>query len=291
MVKQEKKENGASDPNAPQGQAAQQPPQGFQYYPGYGYYPQKYPYYIPPAPRTQRSEKPKIAGALLIVAAMLGMIFSVFMVGMPMFFENIEDAPHMSGELTSIGGTITDETNAPLPNVTVTILDTGMFVRTDANGTYRMNGVPVGYHQIRYEKTGYNTIMYGKTVGFDIDYAEHGPGSWRSIDDTENTFDFTMTPGASTVELGETKDVHDEFPGPFRTIMTSLGVLTLVFSVVALVGGIMALRREHYGLAVVGSILGIFSIGFILGAVLALIALFILLLSSKEFKRKENGYQ
>lgn len=55
--------------------------------------------------------------------------------------------------------------------------------------------------------------------------------------------------------------------------------VTLICSIVALIGGIFALKRKNYGIVVAGSLVGIFSFGLIL----AIVALFVLLLASDEF--------
>ncbi|MFW6041107.1 MAG: hypothetical protein ACOC85_04655 [Thermoplasmatota archaeon] len=46
-----------------------------------------------------------------------------------------------------------------------------------------------------------------------------------------------------------------------------------------MIGGIFALKRKNYGIVVAGSLVGIFSFGLIL----AIVALFVLLLASDEF--------
>lgn len=64
--------------------------------------------------------------------------------------------------------------------------------------------------------------------------------------------------------------------------------LELFVGFVALVGGVMALRRVHWGIAVIGGIFGLLTFGifFIEGTVLALIGLVYIILSKAEFRRK-----
>ena len=62
------------------------------------------------------------------------------------------------------------------------------------------------------------------------------------------------------------------------------GAIAFILSILALLGGVMALRRRMWGLALVGSILGLFSIGFFgLSSLLSLIALIVLVMSKDEF--------
>jgi uncharacterized membrane protein len=62
-------------------------------------------------------------------------------------------------------------------------------------------------------------------------------------------------------------------------------VIAIVLSLVAILGGYFAMHRKNFAIAMVGAIAGIFTIGFFIGTVLAIIALFVLLLSHKEFKK------
>ena len=61
-------------------------------------------------------------------------------------------------------------------------------------------------------------------------------------------------------------------------------IFGLVFSALVFVGGIMAIRRKSWGLAMAGSILGLFTIGiFFSASVFSLIGLGLLLISRREF--------
>jgi hypothetical protein len=57
----------------------------------------------------------------------------------------------------------------------------------------------------------------------------------------------------------------------------------MICSIVALIGGYFSLRRKNYVLVLVSSIVAIFSFGFFIGSMLAIIALIIVIISSKEF--------
>lgn len=63
------------------------------------------------------------------------------------------------------------------------------------------------------------------------------------------------------------------------------GIIGSILSIIALAGGIVALRRRGWGLAIVGSILGLFTIGpYFLASVLALIGLILIVISRKDFR-------
>lgn len=73
--------------------------------------------------------------------------------------------------------------------------------------------------------------------------------------------------------------------GGFGAIMIVCGVVGIIFSIIALVGGVMAIQRKMWGLALAGSILGLFTIGFVfVSSILSLIALILIALSKSEFQ-------
>ena len=78
--------------------------------------------------------------------------------------------------------------------------------------------------------------------------------------------------------------VADPFFGSLGTIFLICGIIGTIFSVFALIGGIMAIQRRLWGLALTGSILGLFIIGFVgISSLLSLIALILIAVSHREF--------
>lgn len=68
-----------------------------------------------------------------------------------------------------------------------------------------------------------------------------------------------------------------------QDFMAVCGVILIVFAVIAVLGGIFALQRRFFGLAVAGGVFGLLGIGFVLGALLGLIGLIFVVLSRSEF--------
>jgi len=67
-------------------------------------------------------------------------------------------------------------------------------------------------------------------------------------------------------------------------LLILIGAVGVIFGLFAIIGGAMAVRRKSWGLALVGSILGLFTIGFVGEAtVLSLIALILIAISRREF--------
>ena len=74
-----------------------------------------------------------------------------------------------------------------------------------------------------------------------------------------------------------------------QSILFTCGIIGCILSIFALTGGIVALKRKAWGLALLGGILGLFTIGpFFLGSILALIGLILIALSKKDFNKITN---
>ena len=77
-----------------------------------------------------------------------------------------------------------------------------------------------------------------------------------------------------------------------NTVLNVCGAITLIFGLFLLIGGIFAIKRVHWMIALIGSILGLFTIGpMFTGSILSLVALILLFLAKDEFKGKGNKLQ
>ena len=70
------------------------------------------------------------------------------------------DPPVTDGDISG-GVNLYDDKNIPLPNdgMTVTIVGRSESAVTDAEGRFRLEGVPFGSYQLRYEKNGFGTFI------------------------------------------------------------------------------------------------------------------------------------
>ncbi len=66
-------------------------------------------------------------------------------------------------------------------------------------------------------------------------------------------------------------------------IIVICGAIGIIFSLIALIGGVFAIQRKMWGLALAGGILGLFSLGYVIGSILALVGLILVAISRKEF--------
>jgi hypothetical protein len=70
-----------------------------------------------------------------------------------------------------------------------------------------------------------------------------------------------------------------------QSILVSCGIIGCILSIFALAGGIVAVKRKAWGLAIVGGILGLFTIGpYLLGSIMSLIGLILVVVSRKDFQ-------
>jgi len=67
-------------------------------------------------------------------------------------------------------------------------------------------------------------------------------------------------------------------------IIIVCGAIAIILSLLTLLGGVMAFRRKMWGLALLGSILGLFTFGFFgISSLLSFIALILVAISRNEF--------
>lgn len=70
-----------------------------------------------------------------------------------------------------------------------------------------------------------------------------------------------------------------------QSILTTCGIIGCILSVFTLTGGIVALKRKAWGLAIVGGILGLFTIGpLFMGSIISLVGLILVALTRKDFQ-------
>ena len=69
----------------------------------------------------------------------------------------------------------------------------------------------------------------------------------------------------------------------FVSFLHSCGIVDLVFGVLAVIGSIFALKRTHFGLAVVGGVFAFLGFGFVVGTLIGLIGLILVVVARREF--------
>lgn len=201
-----------------------------------------------------RTDKPMIAAVILVCVFVLGASSAAFS-------ETFIEAP--LGVLSSAGMTgtvefmITDQSNSSIENASILIGEVSS--KTNANGRCLVENVSLGIKETE--------IVTPENETF--------------------TREILVTPLINSYNEIIVSGDSEEFI-PYDTIGCS--IILLIFSVIALLGAVASLKRQHFDVAVVGSILGIFSFGFfMIGSILSIIALIIILRSKEEFEDGQKG--
>ncbi len=60
--------------------------------------------------------------------------------------------------------------------------------------------------------------------------------------------------------------------------------IPLIFSIIGIIGGAMAIKKQHFIVAILGGILGLLSVGFIIGFILCLVGVILVGISKQDFR-------
>jgi len=201
-----------------------------------------------------RTDKPMIAAVILICVFILGIssaAFSETFIGSPL--DVLSDAG-LSGTIEFL---IIDQSNNSLENVSITIDD--ISGKTNENGRYLVGNISLGINEVEIQITENKTL----------------------------TVEILVTPLINSYnEIIVNEDINRFIP--YETMGCS--IILLIFSIIALLGAVASLKRQHFDVAVAGALLGIFSFGFFMvGSILSLISMFIILHSKEEFENGKKG--
>lgn len=202
-----------------------------------------------------RTDKPQIVFIILICVFAIGLTTAIFS---ETFIESSMDAASAVGLTGSVEVKVTNETNSPIRDVSVSILNKNAL--TDQKGRCKFNNIEPGLHEIIISKNNYEKIKKEILVN---------PFSTSSQD-------IDMNIGSGTKEER------------FRTEACS--IIIIIFSIFALLAAIVTYKRCHLDVAIVGSLIGILTIGFFMvGSILSIIALVLILMSRDEFENGKKG--
>ncbi len=207
-----------------------------------------------------KSIKPVIAGILLVMVFLSGIMVS----GVLLFSFDSLNSINTPSEFV---GTVVNGRGDGIEGINISVTGhPGLHAVTDSNGKFIIKDITSGKQKLYLTGEGYNSLT-----------AEVFVLPWNITFPYEK---FKMTAGNGETKQKSTLIKVLEF-GPI------LSALIILFSTVALVGGIMAIMRKHYTIVFIGAIFGIISgIFTIIGIILGIIALVLLLLSKEEFEAK-----
>ena len=201
-----------------------------------------------------KTDKPMIVAILLVAVFALGITTAAFS---ETFIESSMGILSNTGVKGTVELFITNQSNSSLEDVNVII--GGIPVINKGEGLYVAENVTLGIQTVRLSLTNYKTLNREILV-----------------------FPFISTYHEITMEEGdETKTIVFDVIG--------CSIIFAIFAVFALLGAMASLKRQHFDVAVAGSLIGIFSFGFFMvGSLISIAAFIVIMLCKDEF---ENGKQ
>ena len=202
-----------------------------------------------------RTNKPMIAAVLLVVVFSMGITTAVFS---ETFLETSINVASGIGIKGTAEISVINHLNQSMDNVSITI--NNAITDTNVDGLFHLENVTLGIQSVYINKSGYESIEREILVlPFIVTHHE-----------------IKMEEGTGNINVA------------FDTLGCSL--IFAILSVFALISAVACLKREHFDVAVAGSIIGLFSIGFFLiGAVISIIAFVIIMKCKEEFDDGKKG--
>jgi len=208
-----------------------------------------------PLVRQKPSSKPLIAGVLLIIVFLLGILMGASL----LFSEN----EALRG-LGSYRGIVVGEDKQPLEGVSIYLIEDSKrkVAETNKDGYFSIENLSAGKHRILVEKEGY--ISKNVTIG---------------------VFPFkSIFREKITLMKGSGIKNEKALSAWFFDILPIFSAAIILLSIPPLIGAIFCFLKKYAVVAIIGAVFGIFSIGFIIGSILSIVALILILLSKEDFK-------
>ena len=211
----------------------------------------------------RRTDKPKIAAFLLFIVVIMGLGSAVIP---DTFIDGSLDLLAVAGVSSQITIEILNQTGVPQEGYKI-IGPSGLNATTNASGILISNHLPVGEYRIRIYSSSENASM--EHMQTDVLVFPFNLASYEFIVDTSTT----------PVSLEKT-----------NTSLTWCSGILIILSIIVLIGVISSWRRQYSDVALVGALVGIFTLGFyLLGVLLSIIALILIYKSKEEFEDGKKG--
>ncbi|MCK5636587.1 MAG: hypothetical protein KAH91_04120, partial [Thermoplasmatales archaeon] len=200
-----------------------------------------------------KSNRPMIAAILLICVFLIGITTAAYS---ETFIESTMDLANRVGMTGSVKILVTNQLNNSIENASIKI--DGLTGTTDENGIYLAENIELGILNLELSANDFKTQKREILV--------------IPFFDSESTIKMEE-------EDGKVSLIYFDTPG--------CTVILAIFSVFALFGTITCLKRQHLDVAIAGSLISIFSLGFFfIGSIISIIAFIFIMTSKEEF---ENG--
>jgi len=206
--------------------------------------------------RKTKTKKPKIAGMLLIIVLIIGLVTAIFSEVFIIYSLDIASAAGITG---SVSLKVTDMSNNSIEDVNIKI--NGLNGYTDENGFFSIDNVSLGILTIEISKEGYKNQILKKLV--------------------PPIFNFVTNIKLREGEGYEEKVEYDSLA------CTMILAILLVFTVLAILS---CFQRKNLDIAIFGSFISIFTFGFFfINSIISIIAFILVYKSMEEFENGEKG--
>jgi len=204
-----------------------------------------------------KTNKPMMATILLIVVFSIGISTAALSEA---FIESSLDIASAAGMDGTVVLTINDQNNKSIDDATIRI-NNELTKFTGENGIYIANNVELGIQVFEVCTEEFNNQSFELLV--------------TPFFNSESNI--VLENSTATAELKE-----------FDTAICSM--VLIIFSIFPILAAVVCFKRQHFDIALVGSILGIFSFGFFLtGSIISFVALYIIWKSRDEFENGKKG--
>jgi hypothetical protein len=231
------------------------------------------PRYQAPSGKTFTLGKLQIAGILLIIVFIWGIVSAVTIA---MFEIHLLALTEFEDDnRADISGFVTDEEGHSLVNATVAIHGTQHFAKTNSEGFYTIEDVREGEYEVEASLKDYGSVT--KRVSLNAN--------------SPTLVNFILEEG------GYDKTINERYGSnlsDLRYLNFATAIFIVIYSSLALMGGILAYFQRFYWIAMFGSlcgiISGILSIGIIIAPILSIIALILIVRHQDEFTTSETSF-
>ena len=205
-----------------------------------------------------RTDKPMLAALLLIFVIIIAVISAVLP---QQFVQTPITILSVAGVQEDVLITVQDDQGNNIQNITIS---TGSSKQNTTNnlGKTRLDQLQLGTQELT-----------------------------LSNNDSQTTVEITITPfETESYTITLTESTFQASVNNSSTDLAWVSGILIILSIVTFVGVVASIRRRHSDVAMVSSIVGIFTIGFfLLGSVLSIIAFYFILKSKEEFDDGKKG--
>lgn len=206
--------------------------------------------------RKTKTNRPKIAGILLIFVLIIGIFTTIFSETFIISYLNIASSAGIAG---SVKLKVIDISNNSIDNATININGINGYTRND--GTFNIDNIKLGIKPIEISKEGYKNQTYKKLV--------------------TPFFNFETVIKLKEGEGHEDKIEYDSL---------ACSMVLIIFLVFTVLSAIACLKRKHLDIALFGCFISIFTFGFFfIGMIISIIALILIYKSMEEFENGKTG--